>query len=61
MQQVAKSAEVAVVIGCVDTRKARRAIKKWALHFWVPRSVCFKLPVMAQEWKRVKVGLRKQR
>jgi PRTRC genetic system ThiF family protein len=32
IQQIAKTAEVDVVIGCVDTRKARRAIDKWALH-----------------------------
>ena len=32
IQQLAKSAEVDLVIGCVDTRKARRAIDKWALH-----------------------------
>ena len=32
IQQIAKSAEVDLVIGCVDTRKARRAIDKWALH-----------------------------
>jgi PRTRC genetic system ThiF family protein len=31
IQQVAKSAEIDFVIGCVDTRKARRAINKWAL------------------------------
>jgi hypothetical protein len=31
IQQVAKSAEVDLVIGCVDTRKARLAIDKWAL------------------------------
>src|SRR5208337_1425662 len=31
IQQVAKSAEVDFVIGCVDTRKARRAIDKWVL------------------------------
>ena len=29
IQQVAKSAEVDLVIGCVDTRKARRAIDQW--------------------------------
>ena len=32
IQQVAKNAEVDFLIGCVDTRKARRAINKWALH-----------------------------
>ena len=32
IQQIAKSAEVDLVIGCVDTRKARRAIDKWAMH-----------------------------
>ena len=32
IQQIAKNAEVDLVIGCVDTRKARRAIDKWALH-----------------------------
>ena len=32
IQQVAKNADVDLVIGCVDTRKARRAIDKWALH-----------------------------
>ena len=32
IQQVAKNAEVDLVIGCVDTRKARRAIDKWVLH-----------------------------
>jgi len=32
IQQVAKSADVDVVVGCVDTRRARRAIDKWALH-----------------------------
>src|SRR5271157_4160772 len=31
IQQVAKSVDVDLVIGCVDTRKARRAIDKWAL------------------------------
>jgi PRTRC genetic system ThiF family protein len=31
IQQIAKNAEVDFVIGCVDTRKARRAIDKWAL------------------------------
>ena len=31
IQQLAKNAEVDLVIGCVDTRKARRAIDKWAL------------------------------
>ena len=31
IQQIAKNAEVDLVIGCVDTRKARRAIEKWAL------------------------------
>ena len=31
IQQVAKNAEVDLVIGCVDTRKARRAIDKWVL------------------------------
>ena len=29
IQQIAKSAEVDLVIGCVDTRKARRAIDAW--------------------------------
>jgi PRTRC genetic system ThiF family protein len=29
IQQVAKSAEIDLVIGCVDTRKARRAIDAW--------------------------------
>jgi PRTRC genetic system ThiF family protein len=32
IQQVAKNTEVDLVIGCVDTRKARRAIDKWAQH-----------------------------
>jgi PRTRC genetic system ThiF family protein len=32
IQQIAKNTEVDLVIGCVDTRKARRAIEKWALH-----------------------------
>ena len=32
IQEVAKNADVDLVIGCVDTRKARRAIEKWALH-----------------------------
>src|SRR5580700_4459133 len=32
IQQIAKNTEVDLVIGCVDTRKARRAIDKWALH-----------------------------
>lgn len=32
IQQVAKNAEIDLVIGCVDTRKARRVIGKWALH-----------------------------
>src|SRR5664280_2875538 len=31
IQQIAKNAEIDLVIGCVDTRKARRAIDKWAL------------------------------
>jgi sulfur-carrier protein adenylyltransferase/sulfurtransferase len=31
IQQIAKNAEADLVIGCVDTRKARRAIAKWAL------------------------------
>ena len=31
IQQIAKNAEVDLVIGCVDTCKARRAIDKWAL------------------------------
>ena len=35
IQQVAKNAEVDFVIGCVDTRKARRAIDEWALHSMV--------------------------
>ena len=30
IQQIAKNAEVDLVIGCVDTRKSRRAIDKWA-------------------------------
>jgi len=30
IQQVSTNAEVDLVIGCVDTRKARRAIDKWA-------------------------------
>ena len=29
IQQIAKSVDVDLVIGCVDTRKARRAIDKW--------------------------------
>lgn len=29
IQQIAKSAEVDLLIGCVDTRKARRAIDQW--------------------------------
>jgi PRTRC genetic system ThiF family protein len=29
IQQVAKNAEVDLLIGCVDTRKARRGIDKW--------------------------------
>ena len=32
IQQIAKNADVDLVIGCVDTRKARRAIDKWVLH-----------------------------
>jgi PRTRC genetic system ThiF family protein len=32
IQQIAKNAEVDLVIGCVDTCKARRAIDKWAPH-----------------------------
>jgi PRTRC genetic system ThiF family protein len=32
IQQVAKNADVDLVIGCVDTRKARRAIDKWSRH-----------------------------
>jgi PRTRC genetic system ThiF family protein len=32
IQQIAKNAEVDLVIGCVDTRKARRAIDKWVLN-----------------------------
>jgi sulfur-carrier protein adenylyltransferase/sulfurtransferase len=32
IQQIAKNADVDLVIGCVDTRKARRAIDKWAQH-----------------------------
>ena len=32
IQQIAKNVDVDLVIGCVDTRKARRAIDKWALH-----------------------------
>lgn len=32
IQEVAKNAEVDFVIGCVDTRKARRTIGKWVLH-----------------------------
>ena len=31
IQQIAKNADVDLVIGCVDTRKARRAIDKWVL------------------------------
>jgi PRTRC genetic system ThiF family protein len=31
IQQIAKSANVDLVIGCVDTRKARRAIDRWVL------------------------------
>jgi len=31
INHVAKSAEIDFIIGCVDTRKARRAINKWAL------------------------------
>jgi PRTRC genetic system ThiF family protein len=31
IQQVKKGTEVDFVIGCVDTRKARRAIDKWVL------------------------------
>src|SRR5271157_5197235 len=31
IQHIANNAEVDLVIGCVDTRKARRAIDKWAL------------------------------
>ena len=31
IQQIAKNAEVDIVIGCVDTRKARRSIEKWVL------------------------------
>ena len=30
IQQIAKSAEVDVVVGCVDTRKARQTIDQWA-------------------------------
>ena len=32
IQQIAKNADVDLVIGCVDTRKARRAIDKWVMH-----------------------------
>ncbi len=32
IQQIAKNSEVDLVIGCVDTRKARRAIDKWVLN-----------------------------
>jgi PRTRC genetic system ThiF family protein len=32
IKQIAKDAAVDLVIGCVDTRKARRAINKWASH-----------------------------
>ena len=32
IQQIAKNVEVDLVIGCVDTRKARRAIDKWSRH-----------------------------
>src|SRR5271165_4955432 len=32
IQQIAKNADVDLVVGCVDTRKARRAIDKWAAH-----------------------------
>ena len=32
IQQIAKNADIDLVIGCVDTRKARRAIEKWAVH-----------------------------
>ena len=32
IQQLAKNADVDLVIGCVDTRKARRAIDKWVLN-----------------------------
>jgi PRTRC genetic system ThiF family protein len=32
IQQVAKNADVDLVIGCVDARKARRGIEKWVLH-----------------------------
>src|SRR5664279_97589 len=32
IKQIAKNAEVDLVIGCVDTCKARSAIDKWALH-----------------------------
>ena len=32
IQQLKKDSDVDFVIGCVDTRKARRAIDKWALH-----------------------------
>jgi PRTRC genetic system ThiF family protein len=32
IQQLRKGTEVDFVIGCVDTRKARRAIDKWASH-----------------------------
>src|SRR5271157_5123023 len=31
VQQIAKNADVDLVIGCVDTRRARRAIDKWVL------------------------------
>jgi PRTRC genetic system ThiF family protein len=32
IEQVAKNTDVDLVIGCVDTRKARRAIDKWVLN-----------------------------
>lgn len=31
IQRIARSADVDLVIGCVDTRKARRAMDKWVL------------------------------
>jgi PRTRC genetic system ThiF family protein len=31
IQQISKNAQVDLVIGCVDTRKARRAIDRWVL------------------------------
>jgi len=37
IQQIAKNAELDLVIGCVDTRKARRAIDKWVV---LRRNIC---------------------